>query len=104
MKLFPISAAIIAASLSSGCIATSMQGYADRQLPARPVGHIVAYVAAPGPLAANILASVAGEANKRGIAAEDALRIFPPTRSYTDAEIRHDLMAQGVARGWMASS
>jgi len=28
--------------------------------------------------------------------AEDALRLFPPTRSYTDAEIRRDLAAQGV--------
>lgn len=96
MIRFRILAAGAAAVFLSGCITTSMQGYADRQLPVRPVQHIVAYVAAPGPFAGSMLSSVAQEANKRGIVAEDALRVFPPTRSYTDAEIRQGLAAQGV--------
>jgi hypothetical protein len=86
----------VSAVLLSGCITTSMQGYTDRQLPTRPVQHMVAYVAAPGPLAANILASITDEARKRGIVAEDALTIFPPTRTYNDAEVRQGLAAQGV--------
>jgi hypothetical protein len=57
---------------------------------------MVAYVAAPGPLAANILASITDEARKRGIVAEDALTIFPPTRTYNGAEVRQGLAAQGV--------
>jgi len=96
MIRFRILAAGAAAAFLSGCITTSIQGYADRQLPVRPVQHMVAYVAAPAPFAGSILSSVAQEVNKRGIVAEDALRLFPPTRSYTDAEIRQGLAAQGV--------
>ena len=43
-------AAVAAISLS-GCITTSMRGYADRELPAKPVSRMVAYVAGPGSLA-----------------------------------------------------
>jgi hypothetical protein len=79
----------------TGCIETTMQGYADRELPAKPVSRIVAYVAGPGPLVANIQASVGEEARKRGIVAQDALQLFPPTRTYTNAEIRQGLTANG---------
>jgi hypothetical protein len=41
-------------------------------------------------------ASVADEAHKRGIVAEDALTILPPTRTYTDAEVRKALAERGV--------
>lgn len=34
----------MAGLLLSGCITTSMQGYADRELPARPVKRIATYV------------------------------------------------------------
>lgn len=88
---------VVAAALSlSGCITTSMQGYADRQLPAKPVGRIVAYVAGPGPLVSSIQASVSEEAKKRGLVAEDALLLFPPTRTYTNAEIRQGLASDGI--------
>lgn len=41
-------------------------------------------------------ASIAAEARKRGILAEDALTILPPTRTYTDAEVRKALAERGV--------
>lgn len=80
----------------SGCSNTTMQGYADRDLPSKTIQHIAAYVAAPGPLASNMQASISEEARKRGILAEDALAILPPTRTYTDAEVRKALAERGV--------
>lgn len=89
--------AVLAAASLSGCITTSMQGYADRQLPARPVSHIIAYVAGPTPpLVSSIQRSVAEEAHKRGIAADDALNLFPPTRTYSNAEVQQGLSASGI--------
>jgi hypothetical protein len=73
-----------------------MQGYADRDLPARPIQHIAAYVVAPTALASSFQSSIAEEAAKQGISAEDAYAILPPTRVYTDAEIRKVLAASGV--------
>jgi len=94
--MFRLFAAVATAATVSGCITTSMQGYADRELPAKPVQRIVALVTAPGPLASSIQASVVHEAAKRGVAAQDVLLLFPPTRTYADAEIRKDLGRQGV--------
>jgi hypothetical protein len=88
---------VAAAAISlSGCITTSMQGYADRQLPAKPVSRIIAYVAGPGPLVASIQGSVSDEAKKRGLVAEDALLLFPPTRIYANAEIQQSLAGDGI--------
>src|ERR1039458_2193259 len=88
---------IVAVGLGlSGCVKTSMQGYADRDLPSRTIQHLAVYVAAPGPLASSMQSSVAEEARKRGVMAEDALTILPPTRTYTDAEIRKALAERGV--------
>lgn len=86
----------LAAVLLSGCITTSMQGYADRDLPARPVKHIAAYVVAPTGLATSFQSSIAQEATKRGILADDAYTLLPPTRSYNDAEIRKVLVASDI--------
>ncbi|WP_316225462.1 hypothetical protein [Bradyrhizobium sp. SZCCHNS3052] len=83
----------LAAIALSGCITTSMQGYADRQLPAKPIGRMVAYVSGPGPLVTSIQTNIAEEARKRGVVADDALMLFPPTRTYTNAEVQ-----QGLAR------
>lgn len=94
-KLCAAFVVIIAFGLS-GCVQTSMQGYADRDLPAQSIQHIAVYIAAPGPLAASMQSSVAEEARKRGIFAEDALAILPPTRTYTDAEVRKALAERGV--------
>lgn len=57
----------------SGCSSTTMQGYADRNLPANTLHHIATYVAGPGPIAAKMQASVAEEAHKRGVLAEGGL-------------------------------
>lgn len=75
----------------SGCVTTSMQGYADRDLPGKPVQRIAAYVSAPATLANTIESSIAEEARKHGIVAEDALLLFPPTRTYSNSEIQHGL-------------
>ncbi len=88
---------VAAAAISlAGCITTSMQGYADRQLPAKPVSRIVAYVSAPGALASNIQANIADEGRKRGLVADDALMLFPPTRTYTNTEIQQGLAREGI--------
>jgi hypothetical protein len=80
----------------AGCITTSMQGYADRQLPAKPVSRMVAYVAGPSALVSSIQASVSEQARKRGLVAEDALLLFPPTRTYTNAEVQKGLTSDGI--------
>ena len=74
-----------------------MQGYADRQLPVRPVSHIIAYVAGPNPaLVSGIQGSIAEEAHKHGIAADDALNLFPPTRAYSNSEVQKGLTGNGI--------
>ncbi len=88
--------ALCSAALLSGCITTSMQGYADRELPARPIKHIAAYVVAPTALTTSFQSSIAQEATKHGILAEDAYALLPPTRSYNDVEIRKVLTASDV--------
>jgi ABC-type sugar transport system substrate-binding protein len=87
---------ITSTSVLAGCITTSMQGYADRELPKKSIGHIVAYVAAPPALAASIQSSIVSEAKSHGVFAEDALTILPPTRTYTNSEIQKALQASGV--------
>ncbi len=73
-----------------------MQGYADRDLPARPIQRVAAYVVAPTALASSFQSSIAEEAAKRGVGAEDAYALLPPTRTYTDTEIRKVLADSGV--------
>ncbi|MGC1467022.1 MAG: hypothetical protein WA792_14965 [Pseudolabrys sp.] len=86
----------IAAFGLSGCVQTSIQGYADRDLPSQTIQHIAVYIAAPGPLASSMQSSVVSEARKRGISAEDALTILPPTRKYIDADVRKALAERKV--------
>lgn len=86
----------LAAMALSGCITTSMQGYADRNLPTRPVKRIASYVVAPTALASSFQSSIVEEAQKRGIVAVDAFALLPPTRTYNDAEIRKTLAEQGI--------
>lgn len=80
----------------SGCITTSMQGYADQKAPTQPIKQIATYVAAPEPLGSSIHATVSEEARKRGMNAIDALILLPPTRSYSDAEVRTALSSNGI--------
>lgn len=97
MDVFKRAVCVAVAGISlSGCITTSMQGYADRQLPAKPVSRLVAYVSGPGPLVSSIQGNIAEEARKRGLTADDALNLFPPTRTYTSAEIQQGLSANGI--------
>lgn len=86
----------LVAVLLSGCITTTMQGYADRNLPARPVKHLVTYVVAPTALVSSFQSSISQEAAKRGLVAEDAYRLLPPTRTYADNEIRRVLAESNV--------
>ena len=89
-------AVALAGIVTAACVTTSMQGYADRELPARPLQHLVIYVAASAPLASSLQANIQDEARKRGILAEDAFAVLPPTRSYSDTEVRRTLDANGV--------
>ncbi len=86
----------LAALSLTGCITTDMQGYADRQLPQHPIQRMVAMVAAPPALASSLQSSITQEAKKRGIPVEDALLLFPPTRTYSDAEIKSELARDGI--------
>jgi hypothetical protein len=86
----------LAAGVLSGCITTDMQGYADRQLPQHPIQRMVALVAAPPTLVPSLQSSIAQEAKKRGIPVEDALMLFPPTRTYSDAEVKAELARDGI--------
>jgi hypothetical protein len=87
-----LSLIIVAASAAvlAGCAATSMQGYADLERPAQPIQHIAAFV---GPA---LLPALASEAKKQGVLLEDALSFLPPTRQYTEPEIRKAMAARGV--------
>lgn len=88
--------ASIASLLLGGCITATMQGYADREPPAKPVQRIAAYVAAPTALAVSFQSSISDEAGKRGLSATDAYAYLPPTRNYNDADIRKILTEQGI--------
>ena len=57
--------------LLSGCITTAVQGYADRDLPARPIQHMAAYVVAPTALASSFQSSIAEE--KSGVGEQDPI-------------------------------
>ncbi|MGO4871298.1 MAG: hypothetical protein ACLPGW_11915 [Roseiarcus sp.] len=94
-KLSLLCAAVVSLSLG-GCVTTSMQGYADRDLPSHPVSHVAVLIIAPPPLSESFQTNLAIEASKRGVTIEDASAIFPPTRQYSDAEIKQDLKARGV--------
>jgi hypothetical protein len=96
MRWLSSSLVAVAAFGLAGCTKTSMQGYADRDLPTNTLQHIAAYVAAPLPLATSMQASIGDEALKHGVSSEDALIILPPTRTYSDAEVRRALAERGV--------
>jgi hypothetical protein len=80
----------------AGCVTTSMQGYADNAPPNHPVTRIAAMVAAPPGLRSDIQRSLTEAATNHGVAAIDALSILPPTRTYSDAEVRAQLKARGM--------
>src|ERR1700761_2223880 len=96
MKQSAFPALAVAALLLSGCITTDMQGYADRQLPQQPIQRIAALVAAPPGLASSLQSSIAQEGKKRGILVEDAFLLLPPTRTYSDADVKSELSRDGI--------
>ena len=96
MRLLTGFFAIACAIPLSACISTSMQGYADRNLPTKPIKHIATYVVAPPALSVSFQSSIAEQAGRRGIGAEDAYALLPPTRTYNDAEIRKVLAESSV--------
>ena len=80
----------MSAAVLSGCVTTSMQGYADLQPPPHPIQHIAA-IAPPA-----LITALAKEASKRGVTLEDANIILPPTRQYNETEIRQAMAAHGI--------
>jgi hypothetical protein len=85
----------LAAIALSACVTTATTGV-DGELASRPVSRLVAYVAGPGSLVSSIQSSINIEARKRGLLAENALNLLPPTRRYTDADIRQALADRGI--------
>jgi len=69
---------------------------ADRDLPTHTLEHIAVYVAAPLPLATSMQANIQDEARMHGLSSEDALIILPPTRTYSDTEVRKELTERGI--------
>jgi hypothetical protein len=89
-------ALLLFATLLGGCIQTKMQSYADRELPQRPITRVVAYVSAPVSIANELQDSLSSQAAKYGIVSDNALYLFPPTRTYSQQEIQRDLAARGI--------
>ena len=87
IALIPI---MVGAFALSACVTTSMQGYADLQPPPRPIQHIAA-IAPPAAIPA-----LATEAAKLGVQLEDANLILPPTRQYSEREVRAAMAAHGI--------
>jgi hypothetical protein len=96
MKLCSIPVLLATGLTLSACITTSMQGYADREPPQHQIKNIAAVVAAPTGLAASLQASIAQQANKYGIISEDARLLLPPTRAYSNAEVKNELAKDHV--------
>src|ERR1700730_12546314 len=85
----------LAAIALSACVTTATTGV-DGEVASRPGGRLVASVAGPGGLASSIQSGINIEARRRGLSAENALALLPPTRRYTDADIRQALADRGI--------
>eukprot|EP01037_Dinobryon_pediforme_P019764 gene19764-20235_t len=81
----------LACLMLGGCASTAIQGYADPVPPAAPAASPAALVVAPPDLAVDTLASLVAEGGRRGLTVVDAQVLLPPTRTYSDAEIRKTL-------------
>jgi hypothetical protein len=87
---------LLSAALLGACTQTAIEGYADRPPSARPLSHIVAYVSGPVAIVNEAQASLTTAAEKHGVILDNAFYVLPPTRPYSDADIRRDLAAHGV--------
>jgi hypothetical protein len=86
----------LAAMMLSACTSALVQGEASPGAPVRPVTRLVAYVTGPDSVVASFQANIAVEAARHGLAAENALLLFPPTHAYADLEIRQGLAARSI--------
>jgi len=86
----------LAGMMLSACALASVQGEGNLGAPARQVSRLVAYVTGPDSLVASFQANVAVEAAKHGLAADNALLLFPPTHNYADSEIRQNLALRSI--------
>jgi hypothetical protein len=96
MQVLRVVPLILAALTLSACITTSMQGYADREAPQHPIQRIALLISAPPAMATSLQSNFTDEARKRGLLAEDALTVLPPTRTYNDTEIKSALARDGI--------
>jgi hypothetical protein len=86
----------LAAVTLSACASALVQGEGSLEAPVRPVSRLVAYVTGPDSVVASFQANIAVEAARHGLAAENALLLFPPTHAYADLEIRQGLAARSI--------
>ena len=86
----------LAAMTLSVCALALVQGESSLAAPVRPVSRLVAYVTGPESLVSSFQANIAVEAARHGLAAENALVLFPPTHAYANLEIRQALAAQSI--------
>jgi hypothetical protein len=80
----------------SACALASLQREGNPAAPARQVSRLVAYVTGPDALVASFQANIAVEAARRGLAADNAVLLFPPTHNYADSEIRQNLAVRSI--------
>jgi hypothetical protein len=80
----------------SACASALVQGEGGLEAPVRPVTRLVAYVTGPDSVVSSFQANIAVEAAKRGLAAENALLLFPPTHAYADLQIRQGLAGRSI--------
>ena len=82
------------------CVTTSMQGYADRELPAQPVTHVAALVRAPLPLDRGVERGRSLWVGTGQVSAGGALFVGNDTSATNAAaSIFADMQAKGGHRG-----
>ena len=98
MRIAAAAAISLFATCLTGCasVSTNLQAYADREAPAHSIQSIAALVVAPAPFVLAVQSSLADEGKKQGVVVVDALTILPPTRLYTDPEIKKALAAESI--------
>jgi len=89
-------ACLLTSAFLCACTQTTIDGYADRAPSTRPLRHIVAHVAGPVSVANEAQASLTTEAGRHGVVLDNAYFLLPPTRAYSDAEIKRVLAGRGV--------
>ena len=86
----------LVSALLAACAPAEIQGYADPRPPERPVVSLAALVIADEALQSGSERELQRAATARHLAFVDARALAPPTRAYSDDEIRKELTAHGV--------